>query len=51
VAALEREVERISQLLPAEKQPHRKDWLSSPGGVFAKDPIMKEIIEEGQKIR
>ena len=50
VAALEQEVARINQFLPGEKQPDHKDWRSSLG-MFANDPIMKEIIEEGQKIR
>lgn len=50
VATLEQEVARLSQLLPGEKQPQQKDWRSTLG-MFTGDPIMKEIIEEGRKIR
>ena len=46
VAALEQEVARLSQ----QRQPPAKDWRSTLG-MFAGDPIMKEIIEEGRKIR
>jgi hypothetical protein len=50
VAALELQVARISQFLPGQNQPPQKDWRSTLG-MFANDPIMKEIIEEGRKIR
>ncbi len=50
VAALEQEVARLSKLHPGETEPPKKDWRSTVG-MFAGDPIMKEIIEEGQKIR
>ena len=50
VTTLEQEVARLSQLLPGEKQPQQKDWRSTLG-MFTGDPIMKEIIEEGRKIR
>ncbi len=50
VSALEQEVARLSKLQPGEKQPAEKDWRSTRG-MFAGDPIMKEIIEEGRKIR
>jgi hypothetical protein len=50
VANLEQEVARLSKLLRREKQPQQKDWRSTLG-MFAGDPIMKEIIEEGRKIR
>jgi hypothetical protein len=51
VAALEQQVKELSKrLLPGEKLPPKKDWRSVVG-MFADDPIMKEIIEEGRKIR
>jgi hypothetical protein len=45
VAALEREVARL-----ARQQPVSKNWRSTLG-MFADDPVMKEIIEEGRKLR
>lgn len=45
VAALEEEVARLSR----QRQPE-KDWRSTLG-MFAGDPVMQEIIEEGRKIR
>jgi hypothetical protein len=50
VAALEQEVARLTRLQPGERQPPDKDWRSTLG-MFAGDAIMKEIIEEGRKIR
>ncbi len=50
VAALEEQVARLSKLLPGEQHPPAKDWRSTLG-MFAGDPIMKEIIDEGRKIR
>jgi hypothetical protein len=51
VAALEHQMEELTKrLLPSEKQPAKKDWRSTVG-MLANDPIMKEIIEEGRKIR
>ncbi|HEV2970912.1 MAG TPA: hypothetical protein VGY55_13150 [Pirellulales bacterium] len=50
VAALEQEVARLSKLQPGERRPPEKDWRSTLG-MFAGDPVMKEIIEEGRKIR
>lgn len=50
VAVLEQEVARLTKLLPGETRPPEKDWRSTLG-MFAGDPIMKEIIDEGQKIR
>ena len=51
VAALEQQVEQLTKrLLPGERLPPKKDWRSTVG-MFANDPIMKEIIEEGHKIR
>jgi hypothetical protein len=51
IAALEHQVEELTKrLLPGEKLPPKKDWRSTVG-MFANDPIMKEIIEEGRKIR
>ena len=51
VAALEHQVEQLTKrLLPGEKLPPEKNWRSTLG-MFANDPIMKEIDEEGRKIR
>lgn len=51
VAALEHRVEELTKrLFPGEKLPPKKDWRSVVG-MFSNDPIMKEIIEEGRKIR
>ena len=45
VAALERQVVRLKQLAPP-----KKDWRRTLG-MFADDPILKEIDEETRKIR
>jgi hypothetical protein len=50
VAALEQEVARLAKLHAGERRPPERDWRSTLG-MFAGDPIMKEIIEEGRKIR
>ena len=50
VAALEQEVARLSKLQNGERRASAKDWRSTLG-MFAGDPVMKEIIEEGRKIR
>jgi hypothetical protein len=50
VTALEHQVEELTKRLPGERIPPKKDWRSTVG-MFANDPIMKEIIEEGRKIR
>ncbi|WP_442484324.1 hypothetical protein [Aeoliella sp. SH292] len=51
LAALEEAVAKLTRrLLPGEKLPPEKDWRSTIG-MFAGDPIMAEIIEEGRKIR
>jgi hypothetical protein len=48
VAALE---ETVAQLLSqADAGVAKKDWRSTLG-MFADDPIMKEIDEEGRRIR
>jgi hypothetical protein len=49
VAALEREVARLATLQNGGR-PASKDWRSTLG-MFAGDPVMKEIIEEGRRIR
>lgn len=49
VAALDREVARLSKL-KAGGSSEDKNWRSTLG-MFAGDPVMKEIIEEGHKIR
>ena len=32
------------------REPGRDDWLKSVG-MFAGDPVMKEIIEQGRRVR
>ncbi|MGD9633089.1 MAG: hypothetical protein AB7G28_11870 [Pirellulales bacterium] len=50
VAALEHEVARLSRQIQHDSGPGRDDWKSTVG-MFANDPIMKEIDEEARKIR
>ena len=50
VSALEQEVARLSKLHPGEQRPPDKDWRSTVG-MFAHDPVMQEIIDEGRRIR
>ena len=52
LASLEEQVELLAKrvLLPGEKLPPKKNWRSTLG-MFANDPIMKEIDEEARKIR
>lgn len=57
-ATLEERVSRIERLLdqllktktPKSEQPGRDDWQQT-FGMFAGDPVMKEIIDAGQRIR
>ena len=49
VAALEQRVAELSNLLPGQKPPP-ENWRATLG-MFANDPIMKVIDEEGRKIR
>jgi hypothetical protein len=48
VGALEKQVAELMQRVLAS--PPEKDWRSTIG-MFADDPIMKEIQEEGRRIR
>ncbi len=50
VAFLEQEVALLAQLLPGETNTNGKNWRSTLG-MFAGDPVMKEIIDEGRAIR
>lgn len=50
VAVLEQEVALLAQLLPIETNSNVKNWRSTLG-MFAGDPVMKEIIDEGRAIR
>lgn len=50
VALLEREVARLSKLHVQESDKADSDWRATLG-MFADDPIMKAIIDEGRKIR
>jgi len=56
-ATLEDRVTRLEQLMdqllrtrPKSSQPGRDDWQGT-FGMFAGDPVMKEIIEAGRRIR
>ena len=57
-ATLEERVSRVEKLLdqllktkpPTSEQPGRDDWQQT-FGMFAGDPVMKEIIDAGQRIR
>jgi hypothetical protein len=48
VAALEKHVVQLLAMLPPS--PQRLDWRSTVG-MFADDPVMREIQEAGQRIR
>jgi hypothetical protein len=50
VARLEKMMDRLLQARPYERQPGRDDWRRTYG-MFAGDPVMKEIIESGKQIR
>jgi ADP-ribose pyrophosphatase YjhB (NUDIX family) len=51
VTALEQLMERITNRVTADETlPRKKDWRRTIG-MFANDPIMKEIDEETRKIR
>ena len=56
-AALEERVTRLEKLYddwlpgkPDRREPGRDDWLKSVG-MFGGDPVMKEIIDEGRRLR
>ena len=50
VSRLEQLVDQLLKVKPAAVQPGRDDWQRT-FGMFAGDPVMKEIIEAGQRIR
>ncbi len=50
VTRLEQLVDQLLQAKPPSTQPGRDDWKRT-FGMFAGDPVMKEIIEAGQRIR
>jgi hypothetical protein len=50
VTALEKAVAKLTGRLPGQKPEPEIDWRSTIG-MFANDPIMKEIDEEGRRIR
>jgi hypothetical protein len=50
VSRLERLVEQLLQAKSNSTQPGRDDWQRT-FGMFAGDPVMKEIIEAGRRIR
>ena len=50
VSRLEQLVDQLFQTKPPSAQPGRDDWQKT-FGMFAGDPVMKEIIEAGRRIR
>jgi tetrahydromethanopterin S-methyltransferase subunit B len=50
VARLEQLVNRLLNAKAPESQPRQGDWRRT-FGMFAGDPIMKEIIDAGNRIR
>jgi hypothetical protein len=50
VSRLEQIIDRLLQPPSASAEPRRDDWKTT-FGMFARDSIMKEIIEAGQRIR
>jgi tetrahydromethanopterin S-methyltransferase subunit B len=50
VSRLEQLVDQLVGAKPASSQPGRDDWQKTIG-MFAGDPVMKEIIEAGRQIR
>jgi hypothetical protein len=47
---LEHLMSQLLQVKPRSAQPNRDAWKTT-FGMFAGDPVMKEIIEAGQRIR
>ena len=54
---LEERVARLEKLFDdwvqgqlEQREPGRDDWMKTIG-MFAGDPVMKEIIEEGRRVR
>ena len=53
VEALERQVAELSKALedkPADGKPRDKDWRRT-FGMFAGDPVFKQILDEAKRIR
>jgi hypothetical protein len=50
VAALEEEVARLARQFRPSDEPSPDDWKSTVG-MFANDPIMKEVLDEARKFR
>lgn len=50
VTRLEQFMEQMLQMKPASTPPGRDDWQKT-FGMFTDDPVMKEIIEAGRRIR
>lgn len=50
VRVLEEKFDQLARHLRPDGEPGRDDWKSTVG-MFANDPIMKEIDEEARKIR
>ena len=50
VRALEEKFDQLAHRLRPDAEPGRDEWKSTVG-MFANDPIMKEILDEARKIR
>jgi hypothetical protein len=50
VRALEEKFDQLARQLRPDGESGRDDWKSTVG-MFANDPIMKEILDEARKIR
>jgi tetrahydromethanopterin S-methyltransferase subunit B len=50
VTRLEQFMEQVLQTKPPSTPPGRDDWQKT-FGMFTGDPVMKEIIEAGRRIR
>ncbi|MBS0261675.1 MAG: hypothetical protein JSS02_06920 [Planctomycetes bacterium] len=50
IARLEEMMDRLMQTGSVPTQPSRDDWRRT-FGMFAGDPVMKEIIEAGNRLR
>ena len=50
VRALEEKFDQLVRRLRPDAEPGRDEWKSTVG-MFANDPIMKEILDEARKIR
>ncbi|MFO7906870.1 MAG: hypothetical protein ACQESR_03195 [Planctomycetota bacterium] len=50
VARLEKLFDELASAQRPQREPGRDQWMKTVG-MFAGDPVMNEIIEEGRRIR